>query len=163
MTEAELVKVLGEKRAACPDCKVKIGEVHKRGVDIERCPRCGGQAIGCNCIYVICGMDPSKLEEEHPDIYVDGPTREMITAWDATWGARRMVWTGWWPGAAEAAELGFWSIWGPDMKPPQRGWVRVVAGTPGAQPDLNTLYKETVWDPVARRRVLRVMRDEGGA
>jgi hypothetical protein len=33
----------------CHDCGVKEGQIHKRGCDMERCPKCGGQRIICNC------------------------------------------------------------------------------------------------------------------
>ena len=35
----------------CGDCAVAKGEFHVVGCDIETCPSCGGQAIGCNCEY----------------------------------------------------------------------------------------------------------------
>lgn len=31
----------------CRDCGVVTGQFHVSGCTIERCPRCGGQAIGC--------------------------------------------------------------------------------------------------------------------
>ena len=33
----------------CGDCACKIGNYHHSGCDIERCPRCDGQAISCDC------------------------------------------------------------------------------------------------------------------
>lgn len=36
---------------ACDDCAVIKGQFHVPGCDIERCPACGGQAIGCDCEY----------------------------------------------------------------------------------------------------------------
>jgi len=52
----------------CHDCGAKPGEMHERGCDVERCPLCGGQAIGCDCIY-------EELAEEYgwehkPMLYV---------------------------------------------------------------------------------------------
>lgn len=33
----------------CFDCGAQEGGLHHDGCDIERCPKCGGQAIGCDC------------------------------------------------------------------------------------------------------------------
>jgi hypothetical protein len=33
----------------CHDCNCPPGGFHHAGCDVERCPRCGGQVIGCDC------------------------------------------------------------------------------------------------------------------
>ena len=33
----------------CPDCGAKLGHFHHMNCDVEECPICGGQLIGCGC------------------------------------------------------------------------------------------------------------------
>lgn len=35
----------------CDDCGSPRGMLHVLGCDLEPCPRCGGQAISCDCFY----------------------------------------------------------------------------------------------------------------
>jgi hypothetical protein len=41
----------GADQRPCDDCAVVKGQLHVPGCDAERCPVCGGQAIGCDCNY----------------------------------------------------------------------------------------------------------------
>jgi len=33
----------------CHDCRIKKGQIHVAGCDVEECPKCHGQLIGCDC------------------------------------------------------------------------------------------------------------------
>ena len=39
----------GETVPTCRDCAAAPGQFHVPGCCLERCPRCSGQAIGCEC------------------------------------------------------------------------------------------------------------------
>ena len=41
----------GADKQACHDCAVSKGQLHVPVCDVERCPRCGEQAISCACRY----------------------------------------------------------------------------------------------------------------
>ena len=49
-------------RASCRDCAAARGQLHVPVCCCEQCPRCGGQAIGCDC--------------EHDDQDDDGEVQE---------------------------------------------------------------------------------------
>ena len=56
-TTGDPIKHGEEKRAdwgrdghRCHDCGAKVGHYHHPGCDVEECPGCGGQLIGCECV-----------------------------------------------------------------------------------------------------------------
>lgn len=138
------------KKRKCPDCDAAPSALHSPGCDVERCPRCGGQSISCNCIYEVNEIDADTMEEKYPEIYAEGPTAEMEARWEKEWGHRRMPWSGEWPGDAECRELGLWCVGRPGQTP---YWQSVPAGTPGATEDLNRLHMDYRWDPETQRFV----------
>ncbi len=40
----------GEPSGYCYDCNAKHGSYHHWGCDVESCPKCGGQMLGCPCL-----------------------------------------------------------------------------------------------------------------
>jgi hypothetical protein len=44
-----LARIPYEGTQPCHDCAVPPGTLHHPGCDAEECPRCRGQAIGCDC------------------------------------------------------------------------------------------------------------------
>lgn len=134
----------------CNDCGAKPGEFHQPGCDVERCPMCGGQSISCDCIYTFCGYDMDTLEEDHPDIYRNGPTEAMLKKWDDEFYlASRLPWTGLWPGVEECREYGFWCKWVEGQ-----GWVPCGASDPEATENLTRLVLSCTWDREKKRFVL---------
>ena len=41
----------------CGDCGKKTGEYHDDGCDIERCPKCNGQLLSCDCTFWSIGEE----------------------------------------------------------------------------------------------------------
>ena len=39
----------------CGDCACIIGQYHRLGCDVERCPNCGRQLISCPCEFEVNG------------------------------------------------------------------------------------------------------------
>lgn len=127
----------------CPACGAPPGQFHGRGCQIERCPRCGLQLIGCDCIYEINGLDPNALDTKHPEILRHGLTEAMVRKMDQEWGARRMRWTGEYPGVAQCREWG----WYARRIPGERYWHRCEPTDEGAMEDLNRIIATCRWNP----------------
>ena len=153
----------------CGDCGAQPGELHEHGCDVERCALCGGQAFACPCIYTANGFDYDTLEEDHPDLFEDGPNEDMYPALDKLVEEHggRLLWTGEFPGSVECREYDLWSRWIEMPKDhvcprPYRGecsgvhgWVVCNKDHPDAGEDLNRLAEIADWDKERRRYVLR--------
>jgi hypothetical protein len=48
----------------CHDCAALIGQFHVSGCDMEECPVCGGQQIGCGCRFKAVTEDEVRAWEE---------------------------------------------------------------------------------------------------
>lgn len=148
----------------CNDCGAAPGEMHMSGCDVEQCPLCGGQAISCECVYVVNGISSfDELEERHPDVFHNGPTEAMTQVFDAEiqkYGGR-LPWTGEWPGRAECREFDLWCYWGdretqePRAFEEQGRWIGCGKDHPNAKADLNALPFTARWDKVQRKWIRR--------
>lgn len=65
------------QRLKCRDCGIEEGGIHKYGCDMESCPFCGEQLIGCLCAYAKMGIDCS----EGTDAYENGLTIKQEEKW----------------------------------------------------------------------------------
>ena len=43
----------------CNDCAADVGQYHAVGCDHEQCPKCHGQALGCDCDVKYCPDCPN--------------------------------------------------------------------------------------------------------
>ena len=68
----------------CPDCAVAAGEFHDLFCLIERCPFCGGQLNGCECIVSVLALSDADRDvvDEWEDETVE-PLRGIFDRWVA--------------------------------------------------------------------------------
>jgi hypothetical protein len=66
-------------KPTCPDCGAPVGERHRDGCDVERCPHCGWSALGCAHFHaddprrqVLTGKWPGEDDCERLDFFVNG-------------------------------------------------------------------------------------------
>ena len=99
-----------------------------------------------------CGARPGALHEPHCDVeQCPACGRQSISCGcPPRRKRRRLPWTGEWPGVAECSEFGWYAKFVPGT-----GWVLCDQSDPDAEPDLNRLRKEGVWDRRAGRFVRR--------
>lgn len=57
LTWCESIPVHVSSESACHDCGAMPGAPHVPGCDMERCPKCGGQAISCGCVSAVDDTD----------------------------------------------------------------------------------------------------------
>jgi hypothetical protein len=129
----------------CHDCDASPGQLHEPGCDVERCPYCGRQLIGCAC-----------REDEKKEAWIE---------------KHLLPWTGTWPGVAEAIEFGLYCRWEPNARleaeakrvglvealrtigGPAGRWVVCDKDDPEARPDLNRMVGISRWDREVKRFV----------
>lgn len=93
-------------------------------------------------MYRINGLDPDRLEVEHPQIYSEGATDEMsvrLSEEEDKYGGR-LRWMGEYPDVDTCRKFGLWCYMGPS------GWTSCSSDHPGATEDLNRLHRIARWD-----------------
>ncbi len=54
-----------EEKYKCGDCGKKSGQNHSETCDIERCPKCSGQLLSCDCDFPYFTSDSKFLIDEN--------------------------------------------------------------------------------------------------
>jgi len=135
----------------CHDCGAEIGDIHMDNCDLERCPYCGGQALGC--WSTVTDEDLAKLTIEHKETQdpkllkkinkiIANSEDETIIAdccGEIVKNSDRIKWTGIWPGIEECQEYDLWSKMG------SSSWEVCKKSDPGASEDLNRLEEVCKW------------------
>ena len=70
-------------KQTCGDCGVLEGQLHRLGCDMERCPFCNGQLIGCDCCYEKLGFIVHPTYRLPQDIYENGLPDNLMEKWDS--------------------------------------------------------------------------------
>jgi hypothetical protein len=113
----------------CPDCGVVPGVEHETGCDWARCLHTGEQRFS----HEVTTEDIASGEADPPDH-----------------DCGRDVWTGEFPGVADAIRLGWYSYFRPEYGE-GIGWQRCPPTDPRGTPDVNRLFAEARWDRVTCR------------
>ncbi len=136
---------MNEPLLPCRDCGAPIGQPHQDGCDIARCLWTGIQRIQCaggltaEVCKVLHEADRGDLADELAEYHgLDDPDHDCGND----------IWTGVWPGVAEAEEYGWYSYFGPP-------WVQCGPDHPEATADLNRIHMECDWDRECGRWVKR--------
>ena len=93
--------------ARCGDCRVKEGQYHLDGCDLEHCAECGGQRISCTCnsdkrnVYIeyptICAKcgklnpDLFMVQDEEWEHYIPIEVQGDVICWDCYQKIKRLV------------------------------------------------------------------------
>jgi hypothetical protein len=112
----------------CHDCRAQPGQPHEDGCDTAVCLRTGMQRLQC-------GLRPVMALGEFVDLEVCDPHPGEDCGKD--------IWTGQWPGEADAIRMGWWSYFVPYGNP---SWVQCGPDHPDATPDLNRLAIDGKWN-----------------
>jgi hypothetical protein len=113
----------------CPRCKAQPGHPHQLGCSIERCPYCGGMLLLC----LSSGCQRADYDTPWPPPLDD-----------------RLFWTGEWPGLRECRKFGWYA-----RRVKGKGWLDCDKTDEGAQPNLNRLVYDAVWDREKKQYVRR--------
>lgn len=98
-----------------------------------------------------CGVNPGEMHHDGCDVErcPDCGGQLISCDCDGHLSAPRHPWTGEWPGVMECREFGWYA-----KLVPGKGWCSCSKDDPGANVDLNRLYRDAVWSKEQGRFVL---------
>jgi hypothetical protein len=117
----ETVEEMIKRGKPCHDCGAKSGHYHSSGCDTERCPKCGGQLLSCDCFVE---YDEDKDIEYFNEEEFNKYEREK---WNGVMYYKEHLY---------CEEHNLYVYWGPNYN--ERDWVKCDKNHPGAQHDLNS-------------------------
>ena len=119
----------------CPGCGVEPNRLHKFPCQLEQCPYCGGQMIGCIC---------------YDHVVMLTLTQNIAAIKNIPQNDDRVPWNGLTPGTKECRDLDWYTKSNDNGK----SWVECESNEEGAREDLMRFFTHAKWDRETKRFIV---------